>query len=114
MRGIVKLSWVLSILFLFSSQAVAADSNFGNSGERFVSGIANVATGWLELPKNINLTSQKEGPLYGITVGLAMGVMHTVGRTLVGALDVATFWIPMKPSVNPPYIWEDFSRETSY
>jgi putative exosortase-associated protein (TIGR04073 family) len=114
MGSIVKLSLVIAISFVFSSQAIASGSNFNASGERFVSGIANMATGWVELPKNVVLTGQKDGPIYGITVGLAMGLMHTVGRTLVGALDVATFWMPLKPSVNPPYIWEDFSRETSY
>lgn len=114
MRNIVKLSLVLAVFFLFSSHAVAQDSYFNNSGERFVSGIANVATGWVELPKNIALTGQRDGPIYGITVGLATGLMHTVGRTLVGGLDAATFWLPLKPSVNPPYVWEDFSRETSY
>ncbi|WP_411172458.1 exosortase system-associated protein, TIGR04073 family [Nitrosomonas sp. Is35] len=114
MRSIVKLFWVLSILFLFSSQAIASDSYINNSAEKFSSGVANAVTGWVELPKNIILTSQKEGPAYGITVGLAMGIMHTVGRSLVGVLDAATFFIPTKPSVNPPYIWQDFSRETSY
>lgn len=114
MRGIVKLPWVFLILFLFSSQAIASDSYVNNSAEKLSSGIANAVTGWVELPKNIILTSKKEGPAYGITIGLAMGVMHTVGRSLVGVLDAATFFIPTKPSVNPPYIWQDFSRETSY
>ncbi len=118
MERIVKLSVIFSIFFFFSTQAAAqagaSDSYFGNASEKFVSGIANAATGWIELPKNIILTSQKEGPLYGITIGTAMGVMHTVGRSLVGVLDAATFFIPTKPSVNPPYIWQDFSRETSY
>lgn len=114
MRRIVYLSLILSMFFLVSSQAVAADSYFGNASEKFVSGIANAATGFVELPKNIILTSQKEGPLYGITIGVAMGIMHTVGRSLVGVLDAATFFIPTKPSVNPPFVWQDFSRETSY
>ena len=114
MRRIAKLSLIFSIFFFFSSQAAASDSYFGNASEKFVSGIANAATGWVELPKNIVLTSQNEGPLYGITVGTAMGIMHTVGRSLVGILDAATFFIPTKPSVNPPFIWQDFSRETSY
>ncbi|MDO9310905.1 MAG: exosortase system-associated protein, TIGR04073 family [Nitrosomonas sp.] len=113
-RVVVKLSLLFSIFFLFSSHAVAADSYFGNSSEKFVSGIANAVTGWVELPKNVILTSQKEGPVYGATIGVAMGVMHTVGRSLVGVLDAATFFIPTKPSVNPPFIWQDFSRETSY
>ena len=114
MRRIAKLSLLLSIFFLFSSQAVASDSYFGNSSEKFVSGIANAVTGWVELPKNVILTGQKEGPVYGATIGVAMGIMHTVGRSLVGVLDAATFFIPTKPSVNPPFIWQDFSKETSY
>lgn len=114
MRSIVKLFWVLSILFLFSSQAIASDSYVNNSAEKFASGVANAVTGWVELPKNIILTSQKEGPVYGVTIGLGMGIMHTVGRSLIGVLDAATFFIPTKPSVNPPFIWQDFSRETSY
>lgn len=114
MRGITKLSLLFSIFFLFSSQAFASDSYFGNSAEKFVSGVTNAATGWLELPKNVILTGQKEGPIYGATIGVAMGIMHTVGRSLVGVLDAATFFIPTKPSVNPPFIWQDFSRETSY
>lgn len=113
-RIVVKLSLLFSIFFLFSSHVVAADSYFGNSSEKFVSGIANAVTGWVELPKNVILTGQKEGPVYGATIGLAMGIMHTVGRSLVGVLDAATFFIPTKPSVNPPFIWQDFSRETSY
>lgn len=114
MGKIAKLSVIFSIFFFFSSQAAASDSYFGNASEKFVSGIVNAATGWIELPKNIILTSRNEGPLYGITIGPAMGIMHTVGRTLVGVLDAATFFIPTKPSVNPPFIWQDFSRETSY
>ncbi len=114
MRRIAKLSLLFSIFFLFSSQAVASDSYTGDAAEKFVTGIANAATGWVELPKNIILVGQKEGPVYGATVGMAMGVMHTIGRSLMGVLDIATFLIPTKSSVNPPFIWEDFSRETSY
>jgi len=113
-RMVVKLSLIFSIFFLFSSHVIAADSYFGNSSEKFISGIANAVTGWVELPKNVILTSQTEGPIYGVTTGVAMGIMHTIGRSLVGVLDAATFFIPTKPSVNPPFIWQDFSRETSY
>ena len=110
----IKLSLIFSIFFLLSSQGVAAESYFDNSSEKFVSGITNAATGWVELPKNVILTGQKEGPIYGASIGVAIGIMHTVGRSLVGVLDAATFFIPTKPSVNPPFIWQDFSRETSY
>lgn len=114
MRRMVKLFLIFSILFFFSSQAVASDSYFRSSAEKFVGGVANIASGFMELPKNVILTSQKEGKIYGVTAGLTMGIMHTVGRTVIGALDVVTFLIPTNPSINPPFIWDDYSRETSY
>ncbi|MEK7779699.1 MAG: exosortase system-associated protein, TIGR04073 family [Pseudomonadota bacterium] len=114
MRTFTKFSLITVIFLLFSSNALASDSYFGNASEKLVTGFANALTGWMELPKNVILTSRNEGPIYGATVGLAMGVMHTVGRSLVGVLDAATFFIPTKPSVTPHFIWQDFSRETSY
>ncbi|MDH5552601.1 MAG: exosortase system-associated protein, TIGR04073 family [Nitrosomonas sp.] len=113
MDKIIKLSLMLSMLFLFSSQA-AADSYFSKSGEKLVSGVTNVATGFVELPKNVILKSQQEGVVYGVTAGLVTGIMHSVGRTVIGALDIVTFIIPTNPSVNPHYVWQDFSRETTY
>lgn len=121
-RMVVKLSLLLSLTVMASTQVTAqtvaqtasTDSYFSSASEKLVSGAANAVTGWMELPKNIILTSQKEGPIYGATIGLGMGVMHSVGRSLVGVLDAATFFIPTKPSVNPPYVWQDFSRESSY
>lgn len=110
----IRLSLMLSFLFLFSAQVAAADSNFTTSGEKLSSGVANVATGFVELPKNIILKSQQEGVFYGATVGLVAGIMHSVGRTVIGVLDVVTFFIPTYPSINPHYVWHDFSRETTY
>lgn len=110
----IKLSLIFSIFFLMSSQAIAADSYLVNSSQKLGSGIVNAATGFMELPKNIVLTSQNEGPLYGITLGTANGILHAVGRSLIGILDAATFFIPAKSLVNPPFIWQDLSRETSY
>lgn len=76
-------------------------------------GLANIASGWMELFKDAYNEPAKNGPLY-IPVGLATGVFDTVGRTLVGGLDLATFFIPTEPLVQPLYIWNDFNRETTY
>ena len=113
-KKMLRLFLIFSIFFLFSSQVVAAENYLGSSSQKFISGVANAATGFAELPKNIILVSQKEGPLYGITIGTAQGLLHTVGRSLIGILDAATFLIPNKSPLNPPYIWQDLSTETSY
>ncbi len=84
------------------------------ASEKLVNGIVNVATGVIELPKNVILTSQRDGAAYGMIIGLVTGIMHTIGRTVFGALDAVTFFIPTQPTVRPPYIWQDFGRETTY
>ena len=110
----IKLSLVLC-LFLFSSQAAAADSYISQSGKKLLCGVTNVATGFVELPKNVLLMKhQEDNELYGVAVGLITGIMHSVGRTAIGFLDAVTFIIPTHPSVTPHYVWQDFSRETAY
>lgn len=114
MKKMLKLTLLLSALFFFSPQAAMAQSYRPNPIEKLAGGIANVATGFMELPKTMIITSQREGFLYGVTVGLVAGVMQTAGRTAIGALDVATFMFPTDPWVEPHYIWEDFGTETTY
>ncbi len=125
MKKLVKLLLSLSVLFFLASQTAMAQSTtmYGErmeknyptmAGEKLMNGIVNAATGWVELPKTIILTSQRDGAPYGLTVGLLTGLIHTVGRTVLGALDAATFFIPTTPVVSPPYIWQDFNKETTY
>ncbi len=124
MRKTTQSILILAVLYFWSSHAIAFERysyghGFGQgyvgvSSEKFVTGIANTATGFIELPKNIILTTQQENILHGMTVGLVSGVMHTVGRTVIGVFDVATFLIPTPPSIQPPFIWQDFSVETNY
>ena len=82
---------------------------------KILSGVANVATGWVELPKNIILWGQKDNnKLVGYTEGVLRGIVHTASRTGSGALDLATFWLPTFPTPTPQFIWDDFSQESDY
>ena len=125
MKKLAGLFLLLSALFFLTSQTTMAQSYYMSSGtmgqsyptmagEKLMNGIVNTATGWVELPKTMILTSQRDGVPYGLTVGLLTGLIHTVGRTVLGALDAATFFIPTHPTVYPPYIWQDFDKETTY
>lgn len=73
-------------------------------------GIANVATGWLEFPKQIALTNQEEGAAMAWTVGPLKGIGMTVVRTVAGAGEVATFYMAypgfFDPFLDPPYVWQ--------
>jgi putative exosortase-associated protein (TIGR04073 family) len=111
---------MLFMLFLFSSQAkaneeITAEIYFSRAGMKILSGVANVATGWVELPKNIILWGQKgNNKLVGYTEGVLRGIVHTASRTGSGALDLATFWLPTFPTPTPQFIWDDFSQESDY
>ena len=105
---------LIASLFLISSNAFASEEYFINSGQKFVSGVTNAASGFAELPRTIIVTSQNEGPFYGFTAGIAQGLLHTVGRSLIGIHDAATFMIPTRSPLKPLYVWQDLSKETSY
>jgi putative exosortase-associated protein (TIGR04073 family) len=73
-------------------------------------GVANVATGWLELPKQIYVTAEHDGAAKGILLGPLKGIGMTLVRTLAGVGEIATFLIPYpgfyEPFIDPPYVWQ--------
>lgn len=81
-------------------------------GKKLGRGIVNIATGWVELPKNIYDTSvETNNPLMGITYGTLKGVGMTVVRTGAGAFDVVTFLFPVpenyQPILEPEFVFEE-------
>ncbi|MDE2388666.1 MAG: exosortase system-associated protein, TIGR04073 family [Betaproteobacteria bacterium] len=120
MKISTKAVLILVIFFLFSTSTQASEDitpeiYFSRAGMKILSGAANVATGWMELPKNISIWSQRDSnPLIGVTEGMLWGIYHTVGRTGNGAVDFITFWLPTYPIPNPVFVWDDFSKESDY
>ncbi len=93
----------------------AADAEYpDNLEQKLGAGLVNMATGWVELIKSPVAIGKKEGIGWGMTLGPLMGVLHTAGRTGSGVFDIVTFVLPTKPMVDPPMIWQDFYRETTY
>jgi len=120
MRIRTRFALMLFMLFLFSPPAkadeeITAEVYFSRAGMKILSGVANIATGWVELPKNIILWGQKDNNKFvGYTEGVLRGIVHTASRTGSGALDLATFWLPTFPTPTPQFIWDDFSQESDY
>lgn len=114
MKIMPKSLLVLSIVFLFSPYVAMAHEYPTKVGEKLGNGVANIVTGFVEIPKTMIVTSQNDGVAYGMTNGFFIGIVHAVGRTLSGAFDVATFVVPTTPLVNADYIWNDFDKETTY
>ncbi len=117
--GKILISLMLCSL-IFSPLALAQEEeeSYGSYvGRKLGTGFANLATGWIELPKNaINTTNDMDTKyvIFGVIGGTIKGVLHTVGRTLTGAIDVVTFPIPTKPMIKQGYVWRAFEDDTTY
>ncbi len=110
----ISLATLFAALFVVAVPAAMANDYGGQVVDKFARGFANTATGWVELPKNIVNTSKQDNIAYGLTLGLVKGIAHTVGRTVVGALELVTFFIPSPEFVEPRYVWEPFEQDTTY
>ncbi|QWV99818.1 exosortase system-associated protein, TIGR04073 family [Geomonas nitrogeniifigens] len=77
---------------------------------KLVRGVANIATGWLELPKQIYLTCKEEGAAKCVTVGPIKGIGMTLVRTASGVGETATFFLAYPgfydPYLDPAYAWQ--------
>lgn len=80
---------------------IATASYAQDMGKKLYRGVANIVTGWVELPKNIYDTSVEDNPLSGITIGLAKGVGMTIVRTGAGVYETVTFPFPIPEGYNP-------------
>ena len=77
-------------------------------------GFFNMAGGVVEIPKNIVNISSDSNILLGMSWGLLRGVVHTVDRTLIGAVEFLSSPIPSDEFISPAYPWERFSEDTRY
>ena len=104
-KGLIVLFVMVLVL------AVAASSYAQDPAKKLGRGLANILTGWIELPKNIYDTSVEDNPLAGLTIGLAKGVGMTIVRTGAGIYEVVTFPFPIPedyaPVLEPEFIFSE-------
>ncbi len=111
------LKLLLTSLLIVTSSICFADEqqSYGsNVGDKALNGFANMTTSVLEIPKNIINTSNESYVLWGLTGGAAKGILHTVGRMMVGLTDFVTAPLPTKTFIYPKYVWDDFDEDTTY
>ncbi|BCT68393.1 exosortase system-associated protein, TIGR04073 family [Nitrosospira sp. NRS527] len=114
MKNMLKPLLLLSALLFFSPQAAMADTYIENVGDKLAHGVANTITGIGEVPKNMIMTTNEKGIGYGLTAGLASGIIYGIGRTLTGVVDLVTFIIPTKPIIYPDFIWKEFETKHTH
>lgn len=97
-----------------SAGAEQSETYLSRASGKFGNGVVNIATGVAEIPKGMYVESNAHGAGVGVPTGFFKGLFHMLGRTGMGAVEMMTFFIPTKPMVNPPFVWENFERDTSY
>ncbi len=114
MKKILHALLVIFTIFLAVPNLVYANQYPDKVVEKLGNGLANTVTGVAEIPKTMIIVGNRDGVIHGMTVGFITGIAYAVGRSLSGAFDIATFFIPTTPFVKPRFIWDDFNRETSF
>lgn len=97
-----------------SALADETESYAQTLGRKLASGLANITTGMVEIPKNIIIINNQSNFAYGFVGGTMKGLLHMAGRLGVGVVDLITAPIPTYPIVYPNYVWDDFYAETTY
>jgi putative exosortase-associated protein (TIGR04073 family) len=108
------------VLGLLLSGAVPANADdqavLQQMGKKLSRGIANVATGWAEIPKQIYLVGRDEGWVTGAIRGSFDGLGMCVARTVAGIYEIFTFPVPIppqyQPMLEPDYVWQAEPAET--
>jgi len=94
-KKLIAISIALLVVMNIAGVCYAQGEVIEKMGKKLGRGIVNVATGWIEIPKNIYETSTESNPFMGITFGTLKGAGMAVVRTGAGAYDVATFLFPI-------------------
>ena len=100
-----------ALMTMPSAQAETYIQGFSNKVSQ---GLANIAFGFVEIPKNVINISNDQNIFVGMTWGILRGAGHTVGRTLVGVGELVTSPIPTKEFAAPAYVWDRFSEDSRY
>jgi putative exosortase-associated protein (TIGR04073 family) len=101
----------------YSANTVEKPQSYGSKvGDKALHGITNIATGFLEIPKDIINTTNAQGSniFFGLAGGGVKGIVDALGRISSGAADLITAPLPTKPIAQPQYIWQDFDANTTY
>ncbi|OGW75783.1 MAG: hypothetical protein A2Z72_05205 [Omnitrophica bacterium RBG_13_46_9] len=96
----------VAVLMVFSLTTTCFAQDMG---KKLARGLANILTGWVELPKNIYDTSVEDNVFSGLTVGLVKGVGMAIVRTGAGVYETVTFPFPIPedyaPVLEPEFVF---------
>ena len=119
MRKRLAICGFLASLFIFFGAAMvsAEPMEAGKAFTKLTRGFVNIITGWVEVPKRIQETTQISGAAAGFTWGLLRGIGHGFIRTAAGFYEFFTFPFPAPPGyepvIQPEYVFTDGTASPS-
>jgi len=99
---------------LLTAPSAHAESYLSGFTNKVSQGVANMATGFIEIPKNVINITEEDNIFVGMTWGVLRGAAHGVSRTLVGSVEFISSPIPTGEFISPAYVWERFSEDSRY
>ena len=109
--GMTRGFWValIGVLVWTCAGTAQAQMQAGGAVTKLGRGVANVLTGWVEIPKRMYETSQLQGTAAGLTWGLLRGLGYGFVRTAAGFYETFTFPFPAPPNyvsvIAPEYVF---------
>lgn len=110
---------ILAIFLLLAAvpPAWAEPMDAGQAFTKLTRGFVNIITGWVEIPKRVQETSEISGAAAGFTWGLLRGLGRGFIRTAAGFYEFFTFPFPAPPGyepvIEPPYVFTDEPADSS-
>lgn len=110
---------LLVAVFMFSSFALAQENAAERMAHKAWVGGVNLLTGVLEVPYQIVKGTKRgfagtENAFIGGIAGFFRGIVHAIGRSAAGAIDLVGFWLPNPPDnegvgipLDAKYVWEE-------
>jgi putative exosortase-associated protein (TIGR04073 family) len=95
LKGII----ICVVAFMILNMASACYAQ--NMGKKLYRGVANIATGWIELPKNAYNAALEYDFASAVFIGLSKGCWMAIVRTSVGVYDTLTFPFPIPKGYGP-------------
>lgn len=81
-----------------------------NTGRKLCRGVINIASGWIEIPKNVYDVAIDKDFASGVMIGFPKGCWMAIVRTGVGIYDTFTFPFPIpkgyEPVLKPEFVVE--------
>ena len=99
------------LIFAFLSSYFTVDAFAQSPIRKLGRGLANVLTGFLELPAGIVDAAEEEGYIAAVSYGVVKGLAMSLLRTGVGLYETVTFLIPLpfryEPIIEPEFLMSD-------